>query len=131
MGYIEDIEKIVAEYAVKTEAALKRQLSWTENLKDNIRVVVNGSDMELIMPDYGIFVEFGRRPGKQPPLNVIYNWCESKRIPTSAAFPIARKIGKEGLPAHPFLFEFNNNLKDLTKDIADILVKRIVEDLES
>jgi hypothetical protein len=44
------------------------------------------------------YVEQGRSPGKQPPLNRIMEWCVAKGIPKEAAFPIARKIGQFGAP---------------------------------
>jgi fructose-1,6-bisphosphatase/inositol monophosphatase family enzyme len=44
------------------------------------------------------YVEQGRSPGKQPPLNRIMEWCVARGIPKEAAFPIARKIGQFGAP---------------------------------
>ena len=44
------------------------------------------------------YVEQGREPGKQPPLNRIIEWCVARGIPKEAAFPIARKIGQVGAP---------------------------------
>lgn len=55
------------------------------------------------MADYGIFVEEGRKAGgKQPPISAITPWLSIKGIPREAAFPIARKIAKEGIPPTPF-----------------------------
>lgn len=50
---------------------------------------------------YWYFLVFGRKPGKQPPIESIMGWIERKGITSSIgikslAFLIARKIGKLG-----------------------------------
>lgn len=50
---------------------------------------------------YWYFLVFGRKPGKQPPIESIMDWIERKGITASIgikslAFLIARKIGKLG-----------------------------------
>ena len=54
---------------------------------------------------YGLFINYGRKPSQKlgkngepamPPLNDIRQWCRLKGIPQDAAFPIAKKIAKEG-----------------------------------
>lgn len=52
---------------------------------------------------YAPYVEFGTRP-HFPPLEPIREWCRSRGIPESAAFPIARKISEVGTPERPFLY---------------------------
>lgn len=57
---------------------------------------------------YGLYVEFGRPPGKWPPRNRLERWAKRKlglsgKEAKNAAFLIARKIGKEGTKAQPFL----------------------------
>lgn len=127
----EEIQELLKEYATRTQAELRNELQWTTNLKNNIDVVVDADSLSLEMPEYGIFVEYGRRPGKQPPLNIIYEWCQSKNIPVSAAFPIARKIGEEGLPAHPFMHIFDENLEELDDAIGNLIQDAIISDIES
>lgn len=63
-----------------------------------------GGTYELIIDYvyYGLFVDKGRNPGKQPPLDDIREWCRLKGIPEEAAYPIARKIGKKGYKGKPF-----------------------------
>lgn len=39
-----------------------------------------------------------------PPVQIILQWVRKKGLPESAAWPIARQIGRAGLTAHPFLF---------------------------
>lgn len=57
---------------------------------------------------YAVFVEYGRRAGKFPPLDYIVQWVRKKlRLPDrearSVGFLIARKIAKKGTKPHPFL----------------------------
>jgi hypothetical protein len=53
---------------------------------------------------YGIVVERGRRPNKPaPPRAALRGWARRHGIPDSALFLIARKIGRDGTPARPFL----------------------------
>lgn len=66
---------------------------------------------------YGPFVEglfngykLGRRPGRMPPFEPIFNWVRVKRLASkwkmsekSATFIVRRKIGRKGTPAQPFM----------------------------
>lgn len=45
---------------------------------------------------YSLWVERGRGPGRMPPVDAIRRWTVHKGIDPSAAFPIARKIGRVG-----------------------------------
>lgn len=71
--------------------------------------------------DYARPVEEGRRPGRRPPVTAVIDWLKVKRIQprnpntdqTTLAFLIARKIGRDGVPAAPYMkpaFDrFNNS----------------------
>jgi len=53
--------------------------------------------MEFDYVYYGLFINYGRNPSsKMPPIRDIREWCRLKGIPQDAAFPIAKKIQKEG-----------------------------------
>jgi len=89
---------------------------------------------------YGAFVEFGTGPlgrstykgqlpegyvhgsgGKMPPIEVIRDWCRRHKIPESAAFVIARKIGRNGLKARPyFVPAWEKALKDFENEIREL-----------
>lgn len=49
---------------------------------------------------YGYWVEYGRRPGKQPPLGAISGWA---RRHGANPFQIARAIGRRGTRKQPFV----------------------------
>jgi hypothetical protein len=49
---------------------------------------------------YGLYVEMGRKPGKQPPIGAIAAWAHRHGI---NPFVVARAIGRKGVKAQPFL----------------------------
>lgn len=54
---------------------------------------------------HAIFVEKGRGAGKpMPPLGVIAQWAQDKGIPKEAVYPIARAIGRRGIPPRPTFY---------------------------
>lgn len=124
-----EFNDLIEEFANITESKIKDELAWTDNLKDNVKVEVSSDSLKLVMPEYGIFVDSGRKPGKQPPINNIYAFCNSKNIPLTAAFPIAKNIGEEGLPAHPFIHIFRDELKGLLKKLGKSVINGITADL--
>ena len=78
----------------------------------SVEVEMNGTKMvvSLNLEHYWRYVEYGRRPGKMPPIDNIEEWIRVKpvvpnalngKVPTSRqlAFMIARKIGREGTKA--------------------------------
>ena len=55
---------------------------------------------------YGRWVEYGRKPGKMPPVDALEPWVRLKlkaKNPRRVAFAIAMKIAREGIKAQPFL----------------------------
>jgi len=62
-------------------------------------IVEREGEIELVFvgADYAVYVDKGRRPGRMPPLENIRDWCRLRNIPVAAAYPIARKIGLEGI----------------------------------
>lgn len=53
---------------------------------------------------HAVYVEGGRRPGaKMPPLDPIRAWVLRHGMPASAAWPVARKIARDGIKARPVL----------------------------
>jgi hypothetical protein len=93
-------------------------------------VVLPDLTVQFQFEDYAVFVDQGRRPGKQPPLDAIRQWCRVRNIPETAAYPIARKIGREGIAPTRFIQvtvarrqkQFEAGLeKALAKDAEDSL----------
>lgn len=83
------------------ELGMRASGQWAESL--GVALTENGA--ELLQESYGDQLEFGRKPGKQPPSEVIEQWLRDKGIAarlqkdisiSSLAFLIARKIAREG-----------------------------------
>jgi hypothetical protein len=65
-------------------------------LRANVIEGNNSYRIQITYPFYGKFIDEGRSPGKMPPIKDIIEWTRLKGIPESAAFPIAKSIGKNG-----------------------------------
>lgn len=76
----------------------------------SVEVELSGSKLivSLNLEHYWRYVEYGRRPGKMPPIDNIEEWIRIKpvvpkpidgKVPSnkSLAYLIARKIGREGI----------------------------------
>ena len=91
--------KIVANYNrdnMRASGAFERSLSTDVKVSQG-RVVGT-----MVGANHSYFVDNGRRGGKRPPISVILQWIDDKKIVPkdiskhSLAFLIARKIGNEG-----------------------------------
>lgn len=77
---------------------------------------------------YAPFVEYGRRPGKQPPVDAILRWIVFKGIggphPRRQAFAIARSIGKKGVKGrYPFRRAVESSLPRIDEAMGAALDK--------
>ena len=109
----------------------------------------NGNLFQLYfnLPQYWQYAEYGRRPGKMPPVNKILKWIEFKhlvprsnngRVPTTVqlAFAISKHIAKYGTEGKHLLQEtiqstYNNLVDQLVNLIAKQLEKEINEDIDN
>ena len=132
-------------YAQTVVADMKTNLaqnSASGKLLNSIRYkLIEGKDtisIAYLLEDYWRYVDEGRKPGKQPPLSVIKKWTQLKGIPESAAYPIARKIGKVGIKPtwfftkavtkneKKFLYEVEKTMaKDMANNLRKILKKQL------
>ena len=92
----------------------------TGGLKLSIDVVDNVTSgkpkLIITMNRYGEYVEFGRPPGKMPPVDELKKWCKRKLGDESLAFAVAQHIKKNGTRPHPFIRPMiNNKLPDIIK----------------
>ena len=101
---------------------------------------------------YGWFVEFGRRPGRMPPVDALIGWVRrhwnpgfigpiprgqlrprraagrnvSRNAIRSRAFALARKIAREGVRAQPFMVPaFRRNLPRIEQAFARIGLRTV------
>lgn len=88
---------------------------------------------ETQLPDYAVYVDRGRRPGKQPPVKSLVAWCVQHGM-RGAEFAIARNIGKHGIrptnfttPLQRMLSLLNGALKQSIAVDVNNEVNKIVE----
>lgn len=120
----------------------KDGINASGNLSNNIKSIVELNDTRLIisleLEDYWKFVEYGRGPGKMPPIDVIEQWIKIKpvipepingRVPDTRqlAFLIARKIGREGtVGRYPIeKIKKSDSMKTIIDDVKRELVRQI------
>jgi len=101
------------------------------NLIKEIQLTAYIEGDELVIndesPEYSVFVDKGRSPGKQPPLQNIIEWCKRKSIPEEFAFPIAKKIGEEGIPAT----NYKDPLRNIGTFLDEFISPSIAEDIKN
>lgn len=108
---------------------------------------VNGSLFELYfnLPDYWIYAEEGRKPGKFPPPDAILKWIQYKKLIPSTnnkvyttnqlVYVISRKIALHGTEGKHLLQQtidetYNTLVDQLVEAIANELEKEIEQDIE-
>ena len=130
-----NLKKLLQQFGKDTVREMVRILtqhkkSATGNLIKSVRSEIkNNKDegLELIIkyPEYGKYVDEGRKPGSFPPSDPIKKWCKVKGIPDTAVFPIMRKIFNEGIDPVNFTAPWTTKGKELN----EILAKAATEDV--
>ena len=110
----------------------------------SVEVEMNGTKLvvSLNLEHYWRYVEYGRRPGKMPPIDNIEEWIRVKpivpnamngKVPTSRqlAFMIARKIGREGTKARRPLEAtvYSDGFESVMDAIKDEIIKQLRQTL--
>lgn len=116
-----------------------------QNFQTHITLNDTTLSVSFELEDYWKYVEYGRTPGKQPPIDKIEEWIRVKpivpdpingKIPDTRqlAYLIARKIGREGTPAqHPlsntmWSEEVNILINAIKRNISEQVYKYITSD---
>lgn len=132
-----ETRKVLEQYGTETLDSMRDILlsagkDASGTLINSLRYTItyNGTDLDLEfeMVDYGIFVDQGRKPGKQPPLSAIKPWLAIRGIPEKYAFPIARNIGKRGIKATPF---FQSTVDKTEATLAEELATAYALDIDN
>lgn len=98
-----EIEVLLTKLRDDIEASYKAKgLMASGNFAKELKLVVGGNNARITAPRYVGAMEGGRIAGKRPPLRIIRKWIEDKNrqganIPLTAAYPIAKAIGEEGV----------------------------------
>lgn len=144
---IQPIENIVAKF---TEAYKQQLISdgkkATGNLISSVRgyVEYNGTVLSVMfdIADYWKYVEYGRKPGKFPPIDKIRQWIKVKpilprpgkngKLPTEnqLAYLIARKIARKGIPATHSMSKTVNSF-NLRSQIMKELERQVIKEIKN
>lgn len=138
---------IISEYRSQLEADNNSNGELYNTLSYTVSKGTSGWLVSISLADYWRYVEYGRRPGKMPPVSAIENWIKVKQIlprpltlksgksvvPTipQLSFLIARKIGIDGTQGkHYFENAFEKVKRDFLTKIAEAVQQDIKETLE-
>lgn len=138
---------IINNYKSQLEAEHMNNGELYKTISYSVSTGTGGWVVTISLADYWKYVEYGRRPGKMPPISAIEHWINVKQIiphsmtlksgktviPTipQLSFLIARSIGRRGIAPKPLFqksFEaakqqFMQVIKDaITQDIKESLV---------
>ena len=138
---------IITNYKSQLEAEQMNNGELYRTISYSVSTGNSGWVISVSLADYWKYIEYGRRPGKMPPVSAIENWINVKQIiphsmtlksgktviPTipQLSFLIARSIGRRGIAPKPLFqksFEaakqqFIQVIKDaITQDIKESLV---------
>ena len=110
-------------------------------------ITLNDTTFSVVfeLEDYWKYVEYGRGPGKMPPIEAIESWVRVKpivpdsrtgKVPNTKqlAYLIARKIGREGTPAQRplertlYSDEVETLISAIKQEISNQVYKYITED---
>ena len=105
------------------------------NLYNEIEGTVEDIDLyKILVNDYIVYVEGGRRSGKWPPKNAIIAWAQRKNLPTSNSviYLICRSIYLKGISPRP-LWEGNQGIweeiDDYFSDMADDIYNIFLDEI--
>jgi hypothetical protein len=87
------------------KAAKAKAPKDTGTLRKKIGFRASHTGLTLFSPtSYARYVELGRRPGaRPPPSNALHGWLRRHGIPVSAAYVVARAIGRRGIKGRFFM----------------------------
>lgn len=138
---------IISEYRSELEADNNSNGELYKTLSYTVSKGTGGWVISVSLADYWRYIEYGRRPGKMPPVSAIENWIKVKQIiphsmtlksgktviPTipQLSFLIARKIGRDGTQGkHYFENAFEKVKRDFLTKITEAVQQDIKETLE-
>lgn len=115
----------------------------SKNIVVKVKVKRRSYQVSLQLEDYWKYIEYGRRPGKFPPIDEILNWITVKPVPPienslgqapserSLAFLISRKIAKDGIEGKHLLEASINEVLDVKLADLQTALQTDVQDIVS
>ena len=129
---VDAYRKILADEGINASSRLSDSAEVEVSL-NNTKLVIS-----LMLEEYWKYVEYGRGPGKRPPIDAIENWVRIKpvipdarngKIPTQRqlAYLISRKIGWEGTPARHAINKtvYSDAMEEIINDIRNEIVRQL------
>ena len=137
---------IIDNYKSQLEAEEMNNGELYRKISYSVSTGTGGWVISVSLADYWKYVEYGRRPGKMPPVSAIENWINVKQIvphsmtlksgktviPTipQLSFLIARSIGRRGIAPKPlFQKSFEAAKQQFMQVIKDAITQDIKENL--
>ncbi len=144
----EGLKRVGAKILATAKENLQKNNSIaTGQVRNSGIVEAKDNDVDVVFKSlHASAVEFGRRAGKQPPTDNMLEWIKKKGIADtltakgnrrkrgedfykrakSLAYLIARKIGKFGVKARPFLYPaFRQNEDEVIKILTNSIKKKL------
>lgn len=108
------------------------------SFEQNVISLPNSLVLEILMDDYGVYVNEGRKPNaKKVPIAVLIDWIERRAIASgdkevkNVAFAIQQKIFQEGSPTSgSYKFTSNGRRKGFIDFVIDNELNDIYNELE-
>ena len=147
MKALNDFGKVIIDnYKSQLEAEQMNNGELYRTISYSVSTGTGGWVVSVSLADYWKYVEYGRRPGKMPPVSAIENWINVKQIiphsmtlksgktviPTipQLSFLIARSIGRRGIAPKPlFQKSFETAKQQFMQVIKDAITQDIKENL--
>lgn len=137
-----DIERI-ARMVLESNNLINQKVGWNtiapdSDLYNTLKVVATDDGdlvFDLMLNDYLVFIESGRRAGaKFPPVEPIVRWARKRGIPTdnSTIFLIRRAISRDGVSPRPFIGYIFETMDDFWNSgiWSDKIFDKIMEQLD-
>ena len=147
MKALNDFGKVIIDnYKSQLEAEQMNNGELYRTISYSVSTGTGGWVVSVSLADYWKYVEYGRRPGKMPPISAIENWINVKQIvphsmtlksgktviptPPQLPFLIARSIGRRGIAPKPlFQKSFEAAKQQFIQVIKDAITQDIKENL--
>ena len=137
---------IITTYKSQLEAEQMNNGELYRTISYSVSTGTGGWVVSVSLENYWKYIEYGRRPGKMPPVSAIENWINVKQIiphsmtlksgktviPTipQLSFLIARSIGRRGIAPKPlFQKSFEAAKQQFIQVIKDAITQDIKENL--
>lgn len=136
-------QKIVDNYKAELAACNYQDGQLYRTLSYSVKMDNSSWLISISLEEYWKYIEYGRRPGKMPPVSAIENWIKVKQIlprpitlksgksvvPTipQLSFLIARKIGRDGIRPRPF---FKQSFEDAKREFLQKIEEAILADIK-